>query len=282
MSAKRLVVHHDDLGGSHAANIAFADLMERGVVSAGSVMVPCPWFPEIAGMARAHPDWDLGVHLTLNCEYDAMRWRPLTGVKDNGLTDAEGYFPRTVEAITRADPEAVWAELHAQVRAALDAGIAVSHLDTHMMVLYQPEFISIYERLGSEFDLPIVLSRDAVARRGLIDDYAPLMARLEKRGVPIFDSFVATPFGESMPTVKHYEGILDSVGDGLAYGAFHFAMPDHDIEAFADDSLTRISDYRVFASGFGARMIGRPRHRDGRDPRPVLIALRRASACGAR
>ena len=255
MSTKRLVVHHDDLGGSHAANIAFADLTEKGVVSSGSIMVPCPWFPEIAEMARANPDWDLGVHLTLNCEFDSMRWRPLTGIAENGLTDKEGYFPRTVEEISKADPDAVLIELRAQVETALKAGIAVSHLDTHMMVLYQPEFISIYERLGQEFGLPIIVCRDAVARRGLTEAYKGLMERLEKSGVPVFDSFIATPFGVPMPTVTDYEQVFDKAAGALSYGAFHFAMPDHDIESFAGDAPTRIADYRVFASGFARRML---------------------------
>ncbi len=255
MGGKRLVVHHDDLGGSHAANIAFAELSEKGLVSSGSIMVPCPWFPEIAGMAREHADWDLGVHLTLTSEYHAMRWRPLTGIASNGLTDKDGYFPRSVEEIIKADPDAVHAELHAQVKAALDAGIAVSHLDTHMMVLYQPEFIDIYERLGDEFEIPIILCRDAVERRGLTEAYQPLMARMEKRGVPVFDSFVATPFGVEMPTITDYQWVLDSVSGTLSYGAFHFAIPDHDIEDIASDAPTRISDYRIFASGFGARMM---------------------------
>lgn len=256
MSSTTLVVHHDDLGGSHAANIAFAELWEKGAVSAGSIMVPCPWFPEIAAMARSHPDWDLGVHLTLTSEFDAMRWRPLTGVADNGLTDAEGYFPRTLEEILKADPAAVEAELMAQVKTALDAGIAVTHLDTHMMVLYQPEFIAIYERLGEMFDIPVVICRNSVERRGLTEDYKPLVARLEKRGVPVYDTFVATPFGVDMPTIRDYERVLDAAADGgMSYGAFHFAMPDQDIEAFASDWETRVADFRIFASGFGKRMM---------------------------
>jgi predicted glycoside hydrolase/deacetylase ChbG (UPF0249 family) len=75
---RTLVIHHDDLGGSHSANIAFVELFDLGVVTSGSVMVPCPRFPEIAALARQRPDLDLGVHLTLTAEFPGFRWRPLT------------------------------------------------------------------------------------------------------------------------------------------------------------------------------------------------------------
>ncbi|MBU1176123.1 MAG: hypothetical protein KKH72_12030, partial [Alphaproteobacteria bacterium] len=100
-----------------------------------------------------------------------------------------------------------------------------------------------------------VVSRDALARRGLTEELKPLLARLEQARIAVFDTFVATPFGIDMPTIADYQRVLDGVGEGLSYGAFHFAMPDHDIEGFATDSATRIADYRVFASGFGRRMM---------------------------
>ena len=87
---RTLIVHHDDLGGSHGANLAFVELWDLGLATCGSVMVPCPWFPEIARIARKRPELDLGVHLTLTSEWDDFRWRPLTGVADNGLCDADG------------------------------------------------------------------------------------------------------------------------------------------------------------------------------------------------
>ncbi|MDE0656329.1 MAG: ChbG/HpnK family deacetylase, partial [Acidimicrobiaceae bacterium] len=47
-AAMRLVIHADDVGMNHGANRAFVELSRLGTVTAGSVMVPCPWFSEIA------------------------------------------------------------------------------------------------------------------------------------------------------------------------------------------------------------------------------------------
>ena len=52
---KRVVIHADDLGMTHGANAAFVELSALGACSSGSVMVPCPWFPEIAEIAAGIP-----------------------------------------------------------------------------------------------------------------------------------------------------------------------------------------------------------------------------------
>ena len=97
---RRLIAHIDDVGMCHGANTAFVDLFGKGFVTSGSVMVPCPWFPEIAGVAKERPDFDLGVHLTLTSEWVGYRWRPIsTASPASGLLDDDGYMWRNVPAL---------------------------------------------------------------------------------------------------------------------------------------------------------------------------------------
>src|SRR4029450_10246019 len=120
---KFVIAHVDDIGMCHGANTAFGAVAGKGFITSGSVMVPCPWFREIAEMAAANAQFDLGVHLTLTSEWQHYRWRPPTGAsKSSGLVDDDGYMWRTARAARdRAHPEAVESELRAQIDAALAA-----------------------------------------------------------------------------------------------------------------------------------------------------------------
>src|SRR3954449_11678852 len=94
---RAVILHVDDLGATHGANAAFLDLAARGLVTCGSVIVPGPWFREVADAACANPMLDIGVHLTLTSEWDRYRWAPISTVsRASGLIDEDGFFWRDV------------------------------------------------------------------------------------------------------------------------------------------------------------------------------------------
>src|SRR5688500_15635950 len=57
-----LIVHADDLGMAHTVNKASTAALATGLVNSASIMMTCPWVPEIAAYARANRDADLGLH----------------------------------------------------------------------------------------------------------------------------------------------------------------------------------------------------------------------------
>ncbi|MGB7189506.1 MAG: ChbG/HpnK family deacetylase, partial [Acidobacteriaceae bacterium] len=128
--ARLLVIHSDDFGMNRSVNRAIAQALEQGWINSASIMVPCPGFAEAALWAKAHPESDLGIHLTLNAEWTAYRWGPVSDQPAGSkLRDAEGYLPKDKKYVRQADPRDVEAEVRAQVERALAAGVKPSHLD---------------------------------------------------------------------------------------------------------------------------------------------------------
>jgi chitin disaccharide deacetylase len=161
-NARLLIVHADDLGMSHSVNAATIKGFESGLVNSGSIMVPCPWFSEIAAYARGNPQADLGLHLTLTSEWTSFRWGPVTS-KDRvtSLLDKNGYFHLLEsEAAAKADPKEVELEIRAQIERARAFGIQPTHLDSHMGTLYQNKALfEVFLRVAREYKLPVRVAR---------------------------------------------------------------------------------------------------------------------------
>jgi hypothetical protein len=256
------VVHADDIGMCHAANEGAFEALANGPVTCGSIMVPCPWFREAARHAAGRPDLDLGVHLTLNAEWDHYRWGPVAGRSAvPSLVDPEGYLPRTsLEVVQRARPEEVEIELRAQVVRALDAGIDVTHLDSHMGTCFFPPFIEIYGRLAREFRVPVFAVRPdagALAARGLQGLAAilgPLVASLESWGVPILDGFDADSLDFAAGQGEtHNRRRLAGLGPGVHYLICHPARGGEELAAVCPQHEHQRDFERTFYGGAGGR-----------------------------
>ena len=275
---KRVVIHEDDVGMTHGANAAFVELSRLGTCSSGSVMVPCPWFPEAAAIAASDPALDLGVHLTLTSEQKPYRWRPLTAPpRSAGLTDEGGYFWPDVPRARRAAPEAVEAELRAQVETAVAAGIDPTHLDAHMGTAQMPEFVQILRGLGREYRLPVLLVKDLsrynpATYAGPLDatGYDAEVAAAKAEGEPVFDIVFETPWTRRTDAEAAYRAIFAEIPVGLTFLSMHFNQPG-DFEVIAPDSAhIRTEEYALFRTPrigewvkeFGLEVIGMRTLRD--------------------
>ena len=161
-SARLLIIHADDLGMSHSVNRATFEALEQGWISSASILVPCPWFPEVARFARAHPEADLGIHLALTSEWTTFRWGPLTPREQvPSLLDADGYLPLLENTVgQRAKPEEAERELRAQIAFAKRSGVRITHFDAHMNALYQTgPLLEVHRRLARENGVPMRWNR---------------------------------------------------------------------------------------------------------------------------
>ena len=159
--AKLVIINADDLGSCHSANVGVFECLATGTVTSATLMVPCPWAREASSRYRGE---DVGVHLTLNAEYELYRWGPITHAPS--LLGGDGGFPSTVEDVwDHADLDEVRRECRAQIERAILWGFDVSHLDSHMGTLQlRPEFFDVYLDLAVEFGLPLRMAGPATER----------------------------------------------------------------------------------------------------------------------
>ena len=250
-----VVVHVDDIGMSEAANRGALQAL-AGVATCGSIMVPCPAFEESAKIARENPELDLGVHLTLNSEYETHRWPP---VRDDvpGLVSPDGNMWRTTaETTEHASPEEVDRELRAQIDTALDTGIDVTHLDSHMGTVFQTEFVDVYAQLARDYRLPVFIprvNRKVLEERGLsaaAAKFLGLIEALEADRFPVFDHFNADSLSFEPGTGReHNRSRLETLGAGLSYLIIHAAQGGDPLRGITDDWRQRDEERRIYSDG---------------------------------
>lgn len=252
---KLLIVNGDDIGMSHAANAASIKAMEEGLMTSGTIMVPCPWFPEIAAYAREHPEADLGLHLTHTSEWKTYKWGPVSS-KDKvpGLVNEEGYFwPETANVYQYSTPEEVKIEAKAQIDKALAAGIDVTHLDSHMGVLqYNPEYHEVYHELAVEYDLPIrMASRETLEQFGFPD----LREALEADGIVSPDFLIFGGKDDDETVREYWKRILRSLQPGVSELFIHAAEDGEELRSMTNSWKTRSTEFELFTTNKEIRKI---------------------------
>jgi len=220
-NSKLLIIHADDLGAAHSIDAASFDGLDKGAVSSASIMIPTPWVGEVAAYARAHPDADLGLHLTLTSEWETYRWG----------------------SVESSDVER---EIRAQVVRALALGIHPTHLDSHMGSLFTtPELMGIYAKVAREYHLPFL------APRG--DPRTKPQPPLSENDI-LIDAVVIAD--RNVPRDKWKEFYLKAIADlkpGLTEMIVHLGHDDSELQAVtvnheAYGSAWRQRDYDVMNS----------------------------------
>lgn len=255
--AKLLIVHADDLGAAHSVDAASTKAFESGLVTSGSIMVPCPWFLEIADYARSHPEADLGLHLTLTSEWKLYRWGPvLTRDRVATLFDDSGYlYPTEVEAAAHASAQEVEAEIRAQIARARAYGIQPTHLDSHMRTLYLNQTLfGVLLRVARDNRLPVMISREWLAD-------TPFLPALLRPDDILIDHIVSIePSVAPEHWADFYTDAIKHLQPGITELIVHLAYDDEEMRAVtvghpAWGAGWRQRDFQFFTSDAFRRLL---------------------------
>jgi hypothetical protein len=228
--SKLLIIHADDLAVAHSEDAASFDALDQHAVTSASIMVPCPWLTEVADYAKAHPDADLGLHLTLSSEWKTYRWGSVAS-KDTvpSLYDPSGYlWSETEPAASNIKPAEAEREIRAQVERAIAMGIHPTHLDSHMGVLFaRPELFAVYVKVAHEYKLPFLAVRVGAP---------PALLSLLSDSDVILDSIViADPSVTAANWKTFYANAIKNLKPGVTEIIVHLAHDDAEFQAVAVD-----------------------------------------------
>ena len=247
--SKLLIIHADDLAVAHSEDAASFDALDRHAATSASIMVPCPWLTEVADYAKAHPDADLGLHLTLTAEWKTDRWGPVES-KDKvpSLLDPDGYlWPEVAPALQHIKAEDAEREIRAQVEHAISLGIHPTHVDSHMGVLFsRPDLTAVYIKVAHDYKLPFLAMLTPTAP-------ANLKSMLSEKDVLLDAVVIANPGVQPAQWKDFYLDAIKNLKPGLTEFIVHLAHDDAESQAVMVDhpdygAAWRQRDYDVITS----------------------------------
>lgn len=244
-NTKLLIIHADDLGMAVSENAASLEVMGEGFVNSGSVMVPCPAFHSFVDEIRTNPKADIGIHLTLTSEWCEYKWGPvLSPKKVSSIVDQNGLFFESNNLVNiNSIIKEVEKEFRAQIRIALESGLDLTHIDTHMFTAFSnKDILKVYKALGKEFMLPVLLTNEL-----------PISTQIGKKAIIVDQLFYAKPEDYVKGLCNYYSQALKSIKPGLNCILVHTAYNNNEMQAITLDQINygsawRQDDFDFFSS----------------------------------
>lgn len=229
LDTKLLIIHADDVGLCHGANAATFKCFENGCVTSASVMATCAWFYESVRYFKAHPHLDVGLHLTITCEWDSYKWGPLLPTSNvASLVDNEGFFWGH-DFHSKVEASDVEKEVRAQIERSLALGFVPSHLDCHMNCLcLREDLFEIYVRMGAEYCIPIMVNKEYCTYFNIdvdkhLDATYPLVDKI----------YMARPENTPSGIADYYRNVLSNMQPGLNLLLIHPGQDDAEMNAIS-------------------------------------------------
>ncbi|MBX2841059.1 MAG: polysaccharide deacetylase family protein [Flammeovirgaceae bacterium] len=254
---KVVILHADDVGMCEEANIATFQQLETNVIQSAAGMPPCPKFEEFIDWAKAHPDEDLGLHLTLTSEWKTYRWHSVTDTTEvPGLIDPEGKMWRDVpNVVTHASAEEVEKEVRAQIEKSISLGYRPDHIDTHMGTLFaHPAYVKAFFKVAEEYKIPanvidlsdsLVVAKFKAAGYPINDEVISLVANYS---LPKIDNFTSAPNAKTYDEkIQGFKDLIKSLQPGITEIIFHPSVESENLKNITNSWQQRVWEAKMFS-----------------------------------
>ena len=247
-----LIVNNDGAGMCHAANLATIEGQEKGVMTSATIMVPCPWASEVIDYAKKHPEKSFGVHLTHTSEWAYYRWCTVAS-KDSvkGLIAKDGYMHRSTQAVhANATVEEALIEGRAQIQRLIDAGVPITHIDSHMGTMQLDlNFFKAYVQLAAEFNVPMrMASQKTMEKFGA----GEVRKALTAQGFVFTDDYiyeeVETGAYAKGNTKEFWMNIIKNLKPGVTELFVHGTVFSDESRAITGSAKKRAEEYECFVN----------------------------------
>lgn len=233
---KALIINGDDMGRTEYGNKGILKGFNEGLLTSTSLMTPALAADKAYEMLAAHPELDdVGVHLVIARDDSPKNmYGPILPISQvPTLADENGIFYTSIQEVIRnGAAKEIGMELEAQVKAAYDNGVDITHLDCHggFYHTYDPKTLKATIRIASKYDLPLRWVG------------SPSDNLLKKNGILVPDYLVGikmqTPHDEKK---EQYINLINNLKDGITEIFIHPATGGFSEE----ESVWRNSDLAI-------------------------------------
>lgn len=238
---RKLIVNADDFGFTSDVNAGIIEAHRRGMLTATTLMANGAAFEDAVRLARETPSLDVGCHLVLvgGCSVEPPH---------RALPASLGELVRMV-TLKRL---AIHAELAAQVRKIVTAGLTPTHLDTHKHTHLLPPVLDAVARVAEEFgvrwvrrpfDFPLNGAGVSWSKRALSRSMGTLRRRfhavLQRRGCRTTDHFAGFQLTGSLRTAE-LTRLIEQLPEGITELMCHPGLCGPELRA----ARTRLKESR--------------------------------------
>jgi len=144
VAALKLLTRADDFGASPGTNEAIIACLRAGFIRNAGIMAPTVHLNhQFDALKELADEACLGLHATLNSEWEDVRWGPVSGpAKVPNLVQADGTFLQNpVMTHELGSLDEIMTEIAAQLEKVRKMGVSPVYLDAHMGFYWIPGLI---------------------------------------------------------------------------------------------------------------------------------------------